>query len=311
MFLLLLQLFLVTGGWAKQVAMYWGQDMGGGELSLAQYCNDTSVDIIVISYLSDFNGLKQPKMGLKSACSSQWCTSVGGDIRECQEKGKKVLLSLGGPKGVYNIGTDETAKSLAQQLWTMFFDRSNTIQPLGEVSLDGIDLSPMNLQGMHYTEMVDEMRKFSQESKKKIIVSVSPGCKFPDTNLDDVITNGQIDMLFIRFFNDEKCDQDFNQAIQKWNQLTLEKPALKLFVGIAASRQVADSGFMPLDNIKYRLDAVRKSIKSYGGIALTDASAAFGEDGFGKELAEFVHSHAALSRPNFAVFLPLVLFFMV
>lgn len=302
---LLAQGLLVGSGLGKQVAVYWGQDMAGGEQPLAEYCNDTSVDIVVISYLSDFDGRKQPKMGLKSACSSAWCTSVGGDIRECQARGKKVLLSLGGPTGVYNIATPDMATALAQQLWTMFFDRSNKAQPLGEVSLDGLDLAPMNQQGRHYSDLVAAIRKLSQEARKKILISASPGCKVPDPNLEDALGGGQVDLLFVRFFNDDKCASDFNAAIQAWAQVA-EKTPMKLFVGTPASRQVADSGYEPLDNLKYRLDAVRRNVKVYGGVALTDASAAFGDDGFGKELAEHVHSRAFLPRHE-ALLLPLLL----
>ena len=46
-----------------------------------------------------------PVLNLSGHCdpSEQGCTYLGREIRDCQQKGIKVLISIGGPTGDYNL----------------------------------------------------------------------------------------------------------------------------------------------------------------------------------------------------------------
>lgn len=48
------------------------------------------------------------------------CATIGGGIRDCQELGKKMLISLGGDTCDGSLGSIENAKKLAYYVWNMF-----------------------------------------------------------------------------------------------------------------------------------------------------------------------------------------------
>jgi len=282
--------WLINSITSKLVAIYWGQGAGGNEKNLREYCTDKSIDIIIITYLSLFDGRTAPKLGIKTQCTSQWCVEIGGDIRFCQSQGKKVILSLGGsPTGRYVISSEDIAEQFANQIYTMFIDKSNSIQPLGEVSLDGIDLSINNMQGLFYTNFVSKFRQMGASYGKSLMVTASPGCKLPDPTMNDVIQNGNLDFLLVKFYNDGTCESDSNMNIMDWDALA-QSTNSKLLIGISGTRNAVKSGYLPAEVIQRRLNAIQKSVKTYSGVALFDAGGAFGDDGIGKDVANYVHS---------------------
>lgn len=48
------------------------------------------------------------------------CATIGGAIRDCQKRGKKVLISLGGDTCDGTLGSAANARFLANNLWNMF-----------------------------------------------------------------------------------------------------------------------------------------------------------------------------------------------
>ena len=48
------------------------------------------------------------------------CATISGGIRDCQELGKKILISLGGHSCDGSLGSNENAKKLAYYVWNMF-----------------------------------------------------------------------------------------------------------------------------------------------------------------------------------------------
>lgn len=53
------------------------------------------------------------------------CATIGGGIRDCQEMGKKLLISLGGDTCDGRLGGDKNAKKLAYYIWNMFLGRKD------------------------------------------------------------------------------------------------------------------------------------------------------------------------------------------
>ncbi|KAG6819148.1 hypothetical protein H0H93_014881 [Arthromyces matolae] len=114
---------------SDNLAIYWGQNSYGaatgsssGQSSLATYCQDDTVDVIPMAFLSDFfstGGL--PTMDLSDTCSVSGngkfsgtalpnCQFLADDIKTCQKNGKIITLSLGGADGTTK---DKWAKNTA------------------------------------------------------------------------------------------------------------------------------------------------------------------------------------------------------
>lgn len=65
------------------------------------------------------------------------------EIKDCQDKGKKVLISAGGVFANLSIPSEPDAERLADRLWNLFLGGNDTdiapARPYGDVVLDGFD----------------------------------------------------------------------------------------------------------------------------------------------------------------------------
>ena len=149
-------------------AVYYAQSPATQQVPLPQLCSDPSIDIIILAFLSYFYSspwpgpVVYPTLNQGSKC---WgpnaaqvsagatglvdCVAPGfaAEVAQCQQQGKKVLLSLGGAAGLSNtdIPSDEKAVELAEVVWDLFLGgtdnaTTNAIRPFGDVVLDGIDI---------------------------------------------------------------------------------------------------------------------------------------------------------------------------
>lgn len=80
--------------------------------------------------------------GLKD-CVEDGVTGYAAQIKQCQERGKKVLISAGGVFADLGIPSEEAAERLANRLWNLFLGGTDTdiapTRPYGDVVLDGFD----------------------------------------------------------------------------------------------------------------------------------------------------------------------------
>ena len=70
---------------------------------------------------------------------SNGCTGLSSEIKSCQAKGVKVLLSIGGAAGSYYLASSEDARQVAVYLWNNFLGGYTSSCPLGPAVLDGVD----------------------------------------------------------------------------------------------------------------------------------------------------------------------------
>lgn len=68
------------------------------------------------------------------------CPETAVGVKQCQSKGKAVLLSLGGAAGAYGFSDDQEAKDFAHMIWNLFLGGSSPTRPLDDAVLDGVDL---------------------------------------------------------------------------------------------------------------------------------------------------------------------------
>lgn len=107
---------------ADTVAIYWGQN--GNEGRLADTCSSGNYGIVNIAFLVAFGNGLSPVLNLAGHCdpSSDGCRRLSDDIRACQQRGIKVLLSIGGAAGNYSLTSAEDARRLIFIFFQFFCD---------------------------------------------------------------------------------------------------------------------------------------------------------------------------------------------
>lgn len=108
---LLLSALLPTSH-AGSLAVYWGQNKDEG--SLADACNSGNYNYVIIGFLATFGNNQTPLINLAGHCdpNTNECTSFSGDIKNCQNQGIKVLLSIGGGAGSYYLSSADDARQV-------------------------------------------------------------------------------------------------------------------------------------------------------------------------------------------------------
>ena len=137
-------------------AVYYGQTPLTANVTLDTVCEDPSVDIVVLAFLNEYFGPGgYPVLNLGAACGSDAtteaqakgatgilnCFEIAGNITQCQNKGKKVMLSLGGADGTTVFASKRQAIAFATTVWNLFGGGTSDVgRPFGNVKIDGFDI---------------------------------------------------------------------------------------------------------------------------------------------------------------------------
>ncbi|KAI0230200.1 Chitinase 2, partial [Massospora cicadina] len=144
----------------SNLVVYWGQNSYGHthlrsptdwEKPLRHYCEDESISTLIISFLYKLRAGsgRLPILNLSKHCVTHFeapnhdllkCPEVEQDIKYCQQRGKTILLSIGGDVGLTNIPTPAAADQLAIDIWNLYLGGHSDYRPFGSAKLDGIDL---------------------------------------------------------------------------------------------------------------------------------------------------------------------------
>ncbi|CAN6657746.1 endochitinase [Trichomonascus vanleenenianus] len=288
----------------NNVAVYWGQNSAGGETTqqrLSYYCEAQQADIILLSFLDVFNATGNlPEINFASACGWPYfpdsellqCTTIAADIKTCQDKGKKVLLSLGGGSGSYGFTSDAQAVEFADELWNLFGGGESDTRPFGDSVVDGFDLDIEGGGSIGYTSLVDELRvKYATDNSKTYYVSAAPQCPIPDAYLGDVIQNAELDFVFVQFYNNPcgVSHYETNNFVEPlnfdgWNTVisgSSKSKNAKIYLGVPASATAANAGsYVPASEVISIATALQQQYSSFGGVMMWDASQAWANDDF-------------------------------
>ena len=106
----LLLIALINGSQAGIITVYWGQN--GFEGTLAEACATGYYGIVNIAFLSTFGNGQTPMINLAGHCdpTNMGCVGISSDIQSCQNQGIKVMLSIGGGSGSYNLSSAAEAR---------------------------------------------------------------------------------------------------------------------------------------------------------------------------------------------------------
>lgn len=258
----LLLLSILTSSEAAGIATYWGQN--GNEGSLSDACNSGNYQYINIAFLTTFGNGQTPVLNLAGHSIS---AAISDDIRACQSRGIKVLLSIGGATGNYSLSSAADAVDVANYLWNSFLGGSSASRPLGDAVLDGIDFDIETGAGQPWDELARALSAFS--TQRKVYLSAAPQCPIPDANLDSAIQTGLFDYIFVQFYNNQQCDYSggINGLLARWNQWAAV-PGGQIFLGLPAAEAAAGSGYMPPDVLTSQVLPVINGSAKYGGVML-------------------------------------------
>ncbi|KAG7663867.1 uncharacterized protein J8A68_002616 [[Candida] subhashii] len=268
----------------NNIAAYWGQNAGGSQQSLGEYCNSTSADIIIMSFMNGFPNLE---LNFANQCSSTFsdgllhCSNIGQDIKSCQEQGKVVLLSLGGAEGQYGFSSDSQAEQFATTMWNKFGGGQDNERPFDDAVVDGFDFDIENKDQTGYVALAKKLRGyFKEDSSKKYYLAAAPQCPYPDESVGDLLSQAEIDFCFIQFYNNYcSLNGQFNwQTWRTYAKSTSPNKDIKLYLGLPGSPASAGSGYVGLSEVENALGSIHED-PAFGGISVWDVSSAQ-QDGF-------------------------------
>ncbi|KAJ2745523.1 Chitinase 2 [Coemansia sp. BCRC 34301] len=278
----------------SNLVAYWGQNSHGAtapgenQLPLDEYCDKEVGDILILSFLSEFNadGLHPPTLNLANSCLTTFenstllhCPNIGRAIDKCQKKGKAVILSLGGASGAYGFADDVQAERYADEIWDMFLGGYSHTRPFDGAVLDGIDLDIEGGSSVGYVRFVQRLReRFIESPGRRYYVTAAPQCPYPDFYSGPILDNAYLDMVFVQFYNNY-CGVDkanwFNfEQWHEWATTVSANKDVRVYLGVPGSPSAASTGYTPIDKLEELVNATRSKFNSFGGMMVWDASQA-------------------------------------
>lgn len=268
-FLLLLPLIKPSS--AAGIVVYWGQD--GREGTLTETCSTGRYSYVNIAFLNNFGNGQTPQPNLAGHCNPDvgTCKVLATHIRNCQNQGVKVLLSLGGGFGNYGLASRAEAQSFADYLFNNFLSGQSAARPFGDAVLDGVDFDIEKGSSQYWDDLARFLSGYSSRGRK-VYLSAAPQCPFPDQLLGAALNTGLFDFVWVQFYNNPRAACQYsngntNDLLGSWNRWS-NIPAKMVFMGLPASPQAARSGFIPAGVLTGQVLPVIKRSPKYGGVML-------------------------------------------
>ncbi|KAK3808352.1 MAG: glycoside hydrolase superfamily, partial [Benniella sp.] len=304
------------------VVSYWGQG-DARELALREYCNDDTFDVIMLAFLVNTTN-NTPALNFARHCDTSLpCEEIGKDITYCQEKGKAVILSIGGATGDQTLATPEAGKAFAQVVWDMFFEGTPTTaaRPFGTAIPDGFDLDleqafdwEKQVNKQDYTghvAFVDDMHaRFMQSpTKRRYYITSAPQCVYPDKSLGAVLENSWMDMVFVQFYNNgcgPRGGPTFN--FNKWNEWATgplsKNKDVKIYLGVPSGPGTASNDTILDPPQLTEAINVAWTNSSFGGVMMWNIGAA-NATGLAKVAVDTLQSLSQAGTPNLPPAVPI------
>ncbi|KAJ5146446.1 uncharacterized protein N7515_001010 [Penicillium bovifimosum] len=298
----------------SNIVVYWGQNSFNGkgdkaQQPLAHYCDNEDIDVIPMAFNMMVNGpggapevdfsVTSKDCEVFEGTQLKNCPKIGKDIQTCQKKHKTILLSIGG--ATYSEGgfkSEADAKDGAKLMWETFGPKkegSKALRPFGDAVLDGFDFDfEANVQ--HMAPFANELRALmdADKSKQKFYLTAAPQCPYPD-QADKDILNGPvyIDAVWVQFYNNfcgvnafssDSSSNKYNfDEWDNWAHTVSKNKDVKVIVGVPAFTTAASTGYIPASELAKVIEYSKK-FKSFGGVMMWDATQAYGNDGFIKDV---------------------------
>ncbi|KAK7405345.1 hypothetical protein VNO78_06591 [Psophocarpus tetragonolobus] len=252
------------------IAVYWGQDSREGDLKST--CDSGKYAIVVLGFLSKFGAGRTPVLNFAGHCGNgSWkkCTELEFQIKHCQAKGIRVLLSIGGASSEYSLISAADAKTVANYLFSNFL--SGQYGPLGAVTLDGIDFSIENSEN-HWDVLAAELDSLRRSRGPYFFLSGAVHCSSPAPFPTDLF-----EYIFVKFFNNPTCaysnanaNANATPLLNSWDYwVNSVLSNNSLFLGLPATSS-AVTGYIPSHVLKHDILPHVKKASNYEGVVLWD-----------------------------------------
>ncbi|KAI9110366.1 hypothetical protein K1719_018808 [Acacia pycnantha] len=238
------------------------------EGSLKETCATGKYSFVVINPSTHQHNLT----GHCDPFSSSGCTTVGSEIKYCQQQGIKVMLSISLERLSLNHTLFDDAQKAFDYLWNKFLGGSSSSRPFGDAILDGIDFY-LSEATQYFNDLASILKSHSTDTQK-LYLSAAPQCSHFEAFYVTYLLTGGFDYVWVQFFNNSNCEYSqanttiqFFRAWEQW-ETTYSVTKSKLFLGLPASQETSISGYVPADLlISEVLPTINKS-PIYGGVML-------------------------------------------
>lgn len=256
---------------------------------------DDAIDMFVLAFVTQIQD-SVPILNLSKHCSEKYpgtsilyCPKIGRDIKACQDRGKAIVLSIGGESGSYSLPDEASGRAFADQVWNLFLGGSSETRPFEDAILDGIDLDLESGQNVGYVAFIETLRsKFSSTScsscssslgKRRYYITAAPQCPYPDQATKDALETSWFDLVWVQFYNNNCGVQnygtnDFN--FDMWNDWATKVSAnkdVRILLGIPGGPGAAGTGIIDASRMATILKGVQ-SYSNFGGVMMWDAGVA-------------------------------------
>jgi len=200
----------------RNIAASWGSSNSTEVGSLAHYCGTDSLTdeytMLTIDAVDHFGkGAAHSTLHIDSSFCNEFfsdksdllnCSAIGDDISLCKSHKVKVLLTLGGSSGTYDLQSEDEAVALADELWDTYFGGNSTTRPFGNVSLDGINLDIQQGTGQaFYPALVSRLREKAGNSTF-IVAVTTKDCNISNATREDPLMTMNYTTFRIRYMDD-------------------------------------------------------------------------------------------------------------
>ncbi|KAG0135855.1 glycoside hydrolase superfamily [Tuber indicum] len=267
---------------AGKTVAYFGQSQSQSTDSLAKFCADTSVDIIVLAFVNVIKGRRGlPGLNLSGYCwdpidgtDLHRCPEFGTAIKDCQARGKLVLMSLQGASGMQTLADDAAACEYADNLWRLFGEGTGleSMRPFGDARVDGFDIDNENNNSNGWPKFISELRNKFTSASKKYYISAAPQCMRPDKSIGNAVY--LVDYLFIQFYNNYCATTGLVSCFNNWSEDIAANgiAGAKIFAGFLGALDKGKGYASHSEMIGYVSQIRSKS--NFGGVSVWDATCA-------------------------------------
>ncbi|XP_038904131.1 acidic endochitinase-like [Benincasa hispida] len=255
-----------------EVGVYSNQNIN--QNSLLDACNSGNYQLINIVFDVSLGNAQTPEINLISHCNSTAsddCTKFTQEIKSCQALGIRIMLSIGGGAGKYNLHNFTEATNFSIYLWNNFLGGQSNSRPLTDVVFDGVDITNDRSSWDNWSKLGEELRKLYEKQGNKFYLSAAPQCSSLDSSSHLIPQPVIFDYISVQFFGDNLICQYVNGRFEGfwkfWNDWKTFS-AGKVFVKMLAAPMAEDMGYIPPDVFRTQVLPELQRSSKFGGVIL-------------------------------------------